>query len=128
MIIKKIYDALISAGYSERFARFVVAQSAHETGGWKSAIFRLNHNLFGMKLPKKRKTTAIGEKQGHAIYRSIEQSIEDFILYLRSQGYPLDCVSVGEYCNILVKKGYFEAPVSEYLEGLERNYKKYFEA
>jgi len=59
----------------------VMAQAKIETGHFTSKVFRENHNLFGMKLPRQRSTTAIGEKYNHASYTSWRQSVIDYKLW-----------------------------------------------
>ena len=59
----------------------VMAQARIETAHFTSKIFKENHNLFGMKLPKQRNTTAIGEQYNHAEYTSWRQSVIDYKLW-----------------------------------------------
>jgi len=59
----------------------VMAQAKIETGHFTSKVFKENHNLFGMKLPKQRSTTAIGEQYKHASYTSWRQSVIDYKLW-----------------------------------------------
>jgi len=59
----------------------MVAQSRIETGWYTSPIFIHNKNLFGMKLPERRETTAIGSNRGHAQYISWQQSVADYKLW-----------------------------------------------
>lgn len=59
----------------------VLAQSILESGNFKSYIFIKNNNLFGMKLPKSRNTTATGTNKGYAKYDTWEDSIKDYSLY-----------------------------------------------
>ena len=59
----------------------VMAQARIETAHFTSKIFKENHNLFGMKLPKQRSTTAIGEQHNHAEYTSWRQSVIDYKLW-----------------------------------------------
>ena len=58
-----------------------LAQARLETGNFTSKIFKENKNMFGMKLPKSRKTTAIGEQNNHAKYTSWVQSLADYKLW-----------------------------------------------
>lgn len=58
-----------------------LAQARLETGNFTSRIFRENKNMFGMKLPRKRKTTAIGEHNNHAKYSSWLQSVADYKIW-----------------------------------------------
>ena len=59
----------------------VMAQAKIETGHFTSKVFKENHNLFGMKLPEQRNTTAIGEQNNHASYTSWRQSVIDYKLW-----------------------------------------------
>jgi uncharacterized FlgJ-related protein len=59
----------------------VIAQAIIESGNFKSNIFKENNNLFGMKMPKYRKTTAIGINRGHAVYSSWRESVIDYALW-----------------------------------------------
>jgi flagellum-specific peptidoglycan hydrolase FlgJ len=59
----------------------VIAQAIIESGNFKSNIFKENNNLFGMKMPAYRKTTAIGINRGHAVYSSWRESVIDYALW-----------------------------------------------
>jgi len=86
-----------------------IAQSILETGWYKSDIFNVNNNLFGMKFPKKRKTVAVGENMGHAKYEKWEDSVNDYKLWqdyynqLRKSKKlnPIDSMSKDEYYSFL---------------------------
>jgi uncharacterized FlgJ-related protein len=64
-----------------KYIDIMVAQSRIETGWYKSPIFIHNNNLFGMKVPERRGTTAIGSNRGHAHYISWQQSVADYKLW-----------------------------------------------
>lgn len=64
-----------------RYVDVMVAQSKIETAHYTSLVFKANKNLFGMKLPKIRETTAIGEQHNHADYISWQQSVVDYKLW-----------------------------------------------
>jgi flagellum-specific peptidoglycan hydrolase FlgJ len=64
-----------------KFKDIVKAQAILESGHFNSDVFRQNNNVFGIRLPKKRETTAIGSKMGYAVYDDICLSIEDRLLY-----------------------------------------------
>lgn len=59
----------------------VYAQAVLETGGFTSHIFRMNNNLFGMKVATIRPTTNIGEEDGHAAFKHWRHSVVDYALY-----------------------------------------------
>ena len=63
------------------FPDVVFAQAIIESGNFKSDICRNNYNLFGMRKPKSRKTTAVGVRRGYAVYEDYGFSVSDYGLY-----------------------------------------------
>jgi hypothetical protein len=59
----------------------IVSQSILETNTFTSDIFTENNNLFGMKEPSVRPTTANGTNRGHAEYEHWTYSIKDYKLW-----------------------------------------------
>lgn len=59
----------------------VLAQSKIETSHYKSQVFLENKNLFGMRFPNQRITTAIGSNLNHAMYKSWQESVIDYAIY-----------------------------------------------
>jgi len=123
---KEVYYLLLENGFSLYMARFITAQAAHETGNFTSKIFEENNNLFGMKLPAIRKTLAIGENKGHAVYKSIQDCIKDFKLYFDSFKYISSYSSIELYVKALKRNRYFEADEEQYKKGCEHFYNLYF--
>jgi len=74
-----VYKQLVRIGVA--YPDVVLAQAKIETGNFTSKIFRENNNMFGMKLPYRRKTTAVGESRNHAKYTNWIQSIKDYKLW-----------------------------------------------
>ena len=74
-VLNFIYDMRLEHPY------IVYAQCIVETGNFTSTIMKENNNLFGMKLPERRATLALGVKKGHAYYRNWKESIIDYSLY-----------------------------------------------
>jgi hypothetical protein len=64
-----------------KYPDIVKAQVLLETGHLKSEVYKHNNNLFGMRLPRRRITTATGSNLNHATYNSIEDSIIDRLIY-----------------------------------------------
>lgn len=60
--------------------KVVFAQAKLETFNFKSQVFQENHNLFGMKMPRIRATTATGEQYNHATYSNWRESVLDYAL------------------------------------------------
>lgn len=59
----------------------VIRQATLETGYFQSEICQDQHNYFGMKHPKIRLTTSIGEKRSHAVYTNWQKSALDYIIW-----------------------------------------------
>jgi len=57
------------------------SQALVESGYFTSKMFRLNHNMFGMKLALYRKTTAVGERFKHARFRNWLDAVKDYKLW-----------------------------------------------
>lgn len=64
-----------------KYPHIVLAQARIESGTYTSAIFKENHNLFGMKKAYQRATTAIGRNRGHAQYDHWTHSVIDYALW-----------------------------------------------
>lgn len=83
------------------FPDIVFAQAVIESGNFTSKLTKVNNNIFGMRLPRRRETTAIGEsKSGYAIYCSWIDSVKD---YLHWQNYFMKGkeMSREEYLSLL---------------------------
>lgn len=120
------YDLLIQKiitgnGYSDRVGRFFAAVSRHETGNYTSNVLRSANNLFGMKFPNVRKTTARNEdSSGYAVYNSAADSVLDLVLYLDARDYYFDYATSADLVKTMKVKNYFEASLEEYIHGVER--------
>ncbi len=125
---KLIIQILTDCGYPASVARYLVAVSAHETDNWKSQVYKDNHNLFGMRLPVIRNTTAIGDTDGdgYANYLRNSDSVKDIVYYLRYYSYPLHYDDLFEFVMIMKSHGYFEADANKYYEGVRARYQSIF--
>ena len=70
------FNYLLAIGVPEHFAKMLIAQAAHETGGFRSRIYLQNNNLFGMRMPRIRKTVAVRELDTYAYYNSSFDSLD----------------------------------------------------
>lgn len=61
-----------------KYPHIVMAQAELETGGFKSAIFKENHNLFGLKQAKKRPTTNKENDTSYGKYDNWRSSVVDY--------------------------------------------------
>lgn len=124
---KKIIQALISYQFSEDFGKMVAAVSAYETGFWTSRIYRKNHNLFGMMHPVIRTSVSLGEKNNFASYQDNDNSIKDFVMYLRYFGYKAEYYGdLYKFVVEMASKCYFEADFEHYYAGVQGCYNELF--
>lgn len=107
IIIEKLiltYSSLFSqiTEMGIKFPRVVFTQALLETGHFKSELCVKHNNLFGMKKPSKRETTALGAvRHGYARYESWTKSVEDYLLW---QNYVLKNKSIeteSQYLNFI---------------------------
>lgn len=64
-----------------KFPDVVMAQAILESGSFTSKLAKHNNNLFGMRFPKVRETTAVGQRYGYARYLSWKDSVKDYKLW-----------------------------------------------
>jgi len=122
---KRIYDEAIKAGFTQACARLVVAQARHETGNYTSPVFRKYNNCFGMRPAVIRDTTRLEQvsPSNYAIYASVESSVKDLGLWFKARNVGKAFTTVYSYASALKNKGYFEAELNEYINGMERAFK-----
>jgi uncharacterized FlgJ-related protein len=117
---------LAQNGVYGELAKYIFSQAAFETGNFASVIFKEQNNLFGMKLAKVRPTKATGEARGHAVFKSLSDSIADYVLYYNYVKLPTAFTSIPAFTEALKNKKYFEANYDLYTKGVELYYKAYF--
>ena len=78
---ENVYMAIREIGIS--FPDLVFSQTMLESAELKSKLSVSNNNIFGMRLAKKRPTTAIGERNGYAVYTSWYACLLDYYEYQR---------------------------------------------
>ena len=122
---RNLFMLLVNVGFYPDTALMITAQAAHETGNFTSSIFKINNNPFGMKLPEVRQTTAIGERNGHAYYKSIEDAVRDYKLYYSFQKYPVTWPDTDTFVQALKDKYYFEAKTEDYKKAVKQFYIMY---
>jgi uncharacterized FlgJ-related protein len=105
---KKLFDRIDELPFE--YPDIVKAQMVLETANFKSKVFKFNNNAFGMKLARQRITTAIDDNLNHAVYKSVEESIIDRLLYET------------KYMSKLSREDYFNFLDKLYAEG--DNYSK----
>ena len=81
----------------------VLAQIKLETNNLQSDLCKYQNNLFGLKMPHQRETTAIAERNGDATYSSFISCLEDYSVFQQTYYNPGD-----DYYEFLKKVGYAE--------------------
>jgi len=108
-------------------ARTIISQAAHESDFWRSPVFKNSNNMFGIKTHNR---TVEGKRQsaynGYTTYKDIEGSLNDIIDLLRLRYSLKAAYDVFAYALILKERGYYEAPLKEYVGGMLNAYKALF--
>lgn len=125
---QEIFRTVIEAGYDTLMGKLIVAQAMHETGNFKSKLFRKGNNAFGM-LKGKKDTLAIGimraeKRNGYAKYTDVTNSTYAVLQLLERKGCNFKFKNPQEYAKWLKTKGYYTAPTSEYARAISRHYNK----
>jgi|TARA_Y100000310_G_C20301421_1_gene631973 flagellum-specific peptidoglycan hydrolase FlgJ len=82
----------------------VFKQAKLETGHFTSYLYKTNHNLFAMRLPKSRPTKAVGENKRYAVYRNWRDAIDDYKIWQEKY------YKGGDYYEFLKRIGYATDP------------------
>lgn len=119
-------DAVLKVHNVPPFTRkLLVAQAKFESGNYTNSLFRNHNNLYGMMHPRKRTTKSIGGKAraegkaGYAKFRSVEDSVEDMLIYLWDKEQMPRYTSTKQYVHFLKTNKFFTASELHYLHGLE---------
>jgi flagellum-specific peptidoglycan hydrolase FlgJ len=76
---REVYEELVRLDV--KFPDIVLAQTILESGNFSSKVAKQNNNLFGMRMPKVRQTTAVGQRYGYARYYNWKDSVKDYKLW-----------------------------------------------
>lgn len=111
-----LYEQIIEKNI--KFPEVVFAQAVLESGHFKAPIFTTKNNLFGMKVPKKRETTAINKgKKGYAKYHSWDSSVDDYLLWQEFTLKNKSQLTKSQYLSLL---GKIYAKDKKYISSLKR--------
>lgn len=103
-----------------KYPDIAYAQALLESGDLKSRLVRTNKNLFGMRKPTVRKTTAVGINSKYAIYAHWTHSVHDYKLW-QEYLFRKKTLSRAEYIAYIQRK-YSET--SDYMSRVRRVLKK----
>lgn len=122
-MINYILILLVKLAHKEYWmlpASLIYAQAYHETGAFKSDVYKENKNLFGMKRSVKRMYDT-GTNRGHAVFNSRLDSIRDY--FERQKQFKINYRNPTQYVADTVKSGYAED--TDYLQKWLIIYEKY---
>lgn len=112
---QSVYDSIVQSGI--KHPDIVFAQAVLESNSFSSKLARRYNNLFGMKKPSKRGTTAIGKtRRDYAIYSDWTESVKDYKLY-QDFVFRRREMSRSEYLS-WIRRTYSETPT--YIQRLNR--------
>lgn len=78
-------EALTIAGLPTEHIDQIFTHARRESGNFKSVLFRKQNNAFGMRLPKRRTTTAVARERGYALYENWYDSVYDYWLWYKNK-------------------------------------------
>jgi len=110
---RNLYLHLIKEGVDH--IDIVMRQAQQESGTGSSELYRTNNNLFGMKHPRVRETTSVGELHGYAFYEDWKQSVADYRLF---QSWYAERRDISDYYSFLRDIGYAES--TTYIQDLQK--------
>ena len=124
LLKNQIIQTLKANGYDDTTAKSWGAVSQFETGNFTSDIFKNNNNLFGMRLPRVRETTATDSRNNFAVYPDRMHSIWDIVLYLDAVDFPKRNNSYWDVIREMKKRSYFGKQSAE--DYFQRSYKWFY--
>ena len=116
IISLNLQAALKEKGLPQKALPFLMLQSAVESAGYTSKVYRTDNNVTGIKYSQNgygSVGTKSPEGDNYAHYDSLKSWAKDFIRILNRDG-ALAANSIDEYAAILKKGGYFGATLDEY--------------
>lgn len=114
----KVINGILNTPY-KHLAKYILAQSQVETGNFTSLLFRQYNNAFGMKNPLVRPSVGYDDPNTQfRAYDSIDQSVEDLVLWMDYVNFPQYVQDVESYVREMKLRGYFEENESDYLRAM----------
>jgi len=130
---QEIYEGAIEGGATPALAKLMVAQARHETGNYGNYQTKTNNNVFGFKYSSNSQYSKQGnispEGDPYAKYDTLQDAILDYIGRWMNKSskeggtrlQEFNKIQQGDtttYATKLKGYGYFGAPTSEYIKGM----------
>lgn len=123
MAQKRIYPEWIRRPISKSKYKallpYVVAQVMHETGGLKSNLFLKYNNPLGFKTYGNNKGVPARDGGYYNVFSTPEEGIYHLVVWFERKNFPVSVRDARRYAEELRVRGYYTAPVDEYVKGLE---------
>lgn len=111
---------LILASKYRDLLPYIVAQAKLESANFTSKVYRVDNNMFGMKVGSSGKPGLLSPEGDY--YRHYENDTESLVAlleWLDKKSFPVSVVSPDEYAIELRKRNYFTAPLEVYQKNLK---------
>jgi flagellum-specific peptidoglycan hydrolase FlgJ len=109
-ILQAARDLAPAYGFDRVDPALILAQAAHETGGFDSSLIRQTNNAFGLKHPKQRPTKSIGATaNNYATFSTLRDGVEDYLMRQKYFRIPNTSDPVA-YVDATFASGYAEDP------------------
>lgn len=120
----EIREVLAEQGVKPFTIELIVAQSKHESGNYKNGLTEYN-NIFARHYFKADTfaTSAGAPGEGHtrfAKYPSVKSATLSQLWYFKRKRYSMDWSSTYQFAAECKRKGYYEAPLSVYVNALNK--------
>lgn len=123
MAQKRIYPEWIRRPISKSKYKallpYVVAQVMHETRGLKSNLFLKYNNPLGFKTYGNNKGVPARDGGYYNVFSTPEEGIYHLVVWFERKNFPVSVRDARQYAEELRVRGYYTAPVDEYVNGLE---------
>lgn len=107
---------------------YIEAMAIHESGNYTNTLSREYFNIFNMICATQRKVDRVGctpqtdefdnQKVSWTIYNSYYQAVRDLRMWFEVNKFPLEVSSTVEMAQELRNRGFYTAPLSVYVNGL----------
>ena len=126
-------DMFAKLGVKPTVIPFMVAQTAFETGDFKSRLFHDHNNATGIVFTGKstQKNAIKGRplpedpRYNYAKFATLQDWAADYVRILKLGKKPIEAESVDDFVSRLKANKYFSAPIDEYLKGVKTYLRKY---
>jgi hypothetical protein len=117
-----MFNYFKSLGYSDLLCQCFVSQSAFETNGWTSDVFKQYNNAFGMRTP---------DGSDYQVYNTVNESYDALAAWYNHRrnnltSLPLYITNISDYIDFIKNADYFESDKSDYLAGCQRYFNQLF--